>query len=93
MKLDIRMMRKIGRRIRQRRRLKSLTQEDLAELSGYSTGYIGSIENARKVPSIVFMFDVASALETSAADLLIDSRGGPDREEIKEKIHQLVDQL
>ncbi|HSR68182.1 MAG TPA: helix-turn-helix transcriptional regulator [Acidobacteriota bacterium] len=87
------MMRKIGRRIRHRRRLKKLTQEDLAERSGYSTGYIGSIENARKVPSIVFIFDVAAALETSAADLLIDSKGGPDREAIKDEIRQLVDQL
>lgn len=92
-KLNIQAMRKIGRRIRIRRKRLHLTQERLAELSGYSPGYIGSIEKARKVPSMTFLFDVADALSTTPSQLLIDFEGGPDREGLKNEIKLLVDQL
>lgn len=93
MKLSIQRMRKIGERIRWLRKRMKLTQERLAELSGYTPGYIGSIENARKVPSMPFLFDIASALDTSPSDLLIDARRGPDRDKIKAQIQELIDQL
>ncbi|HSR53347.1 MAG TPA: helix-turn-helix transcriptional regulator [Acidobacteriota bacterium] len=92
-KLNIQAMRKIGRRIRLLRKGLHLTQEKLAEISGYSPGYIGSIEKARKVPSMTFLFDVAYALQTSPSELLVDFDGGPDRESIKLEIKDLVDQL
>ena len=93
MKLSIQKMRKIGDRIRRLRKRMRLTQEKLAELSGYTPGYIGSVENARKVPSMPFLFDIASALDTSPSELLIDAGNGPDREKIKSQIKELVDQL
>ncbi|HSR52854.1 MAG TPA: helix-turn-helix transcriptional regulator [Acidobacteriota bacterium] len=93
MGLKIQDMRKVGARIRRLRRRKGLTQERLAEAAHYTPGYIGSIENARKTPSIEFLFDIAEALETSPAELLIDAGEGPDREAIKDQIKDLVDEL
>lgn len=91
--MKIPMVEKLGNRIRRVRKLRKLTQEALAEISGYSPGYIGSVENARKVPSLEFLFDVAEALMTSPSDLLIDCGEGPDREKIKAEIKELIDQL
>ncbi len=93
MKLNIQAMRKIGARICFLRKQRRMTQEQLAETSGYSPGYIGSVENARKVPSMAFIFDVANALKTSPSDLLIDTRGGPDREKLKGQIKELLEKL
>ena len=93
MPVKIPMVEELGGRIRRLRRRRKLTQEALAEISGYSPGYIGSVENARKVPSMEFVFDVAEALGTSPSDLLIECGEGPDREKIKAQIKQLVDQL
>ena len=92
-RLDIRNMRKIGHRIRLIRKVRKLTQEQLAEICGYTPGYIGSVENARKVPSMECLFDIAGALERSPSDLLVDIQNGPDREAIKLQIKKLVDQL
>ena len=86
-------MRKIGARLCRIRRLQRLTQEDLAQLSGYSPGYIGSVENARKVPSMEFLFNVASALGSTPSELLIDAGSGLDREGTKDRIKGLLDQL
>ncbi len=91
--MKIPMVEKLGVRIRRMRKRRKLTQEVLAEISGYSPGYIGSVENARKVPSMEFVFDLAEALGTSPSDLLIDCGEGPDREKIKTEVKQLVDLL
>ena len=91
--MKIPMVEKLGARIRHVRKRKGQTQELLAEVSGYSPGYIGSVENARRVPSMEFVFDIADALGTSPADLLIHCGKGPDREKIKGRVKELVDQL
>lgn len=52
------------------RRQRKLTQEDLAELSGLSTRYVGAIERADVSPSVTVLGRLADALEVDPAVLI-----------------------
>ncbi len=52
------------------RREKGLTQERLAELSGYTQQYLSGIEQGQRNPTIVTLFEIASALGVSHVDLV-----------------------
>ena len=52
------------------RKEKGLTQEALAEKSGLSQQYISGLENGRRNPTIVTLFELASALGVGHLDLL-----------------------
>lgn len=54
-----------------------LTQEQLAERCGCVPGYISEIETNKKQPSLDLIFNLASALETTASSLM----EGVDREQ------------
>ncbi len=62
----------IGKNIRRIRKTKKLRQEDLAELTGLSTNYIGSMERGEKVPSLETFITIANCLEVSSDILLAD---------------------
>jgi transcriptional regulator with XRE-family HTH domain len=55
------------RRIRQKRRL---TQEMFADISGFSQQYISSLEQGRRNPTVITLYELAVALEVSHLDLL-----------------------
>lgn len=63
---------KIGLKISYYRKLKSLTQEQLAELLGCGVSFIGQIEapNIYKAISLDTLFRIAKALESPAYKLL-----------------------
>ncbi len=63
---------KIGLKISYYRKLKSLTQEQLAELLGCGVSFIGQIEapNIYKAISLDTLFRIAKALEIPAYKLL-----------------------
>lgn len=90
---DIFMMRKIGMRIRQRRESQGCSREELARLSKCSREYIGRIERAERVPSLPYLFKIADCLGTSPAELLVDTKPGPNRDDVKRKIQDLLDEL
>lgn len=52
------------------RKEKGLTQEALAEKSGLSQQYISGLENGQRNPTIVTLFELASALDVCHLDLL-----------------------
>lgn len=52
------------------RREKGMTQEALAEKSGLSQQYISGLENGLRNPTIVTLFELASALDVSHLELL-----------------------
>lgn len=52
------------------RKEKGLTQEALAEKSGLSQQYISGLENGQRNPTIVTLFELASALGTTHVDLV-----------------------
>ena len=62
----------IGRNIRKFRLMRKLRQEDLAEITGLSTNYIGAVERGEKIPSLETFIDILNALSISADMVLFD---------------------
>ena len=62
----------IGENIRRYRNGKKLRQEDLAELVGVSTNYIGSLERGEKIPSLETFITIVNCLGVSSDMLLAD---------------------
>jgi transcriptional regulator with XRE-family HTH domain len=60
----------VGSNVRQARLNKGLTQEKFAERSGFSQQYLSSLENGRRNPSIVTIYELAQALGVSHVDLV-----------------------
>jgi transcriptional regulator with XRE-family HTH domain len=66
----------VGRNVGRIRREKGLTQEQLAEVSGFSQQYISGLEQGRRNPTVVTLYELAMALGVSHLDLL---RPDPDQ--------------
>ncbi len=62
----------LGNQIRKQRKLKKYTLEQLAEILGVSTTFIGQIERAKGIPSLETLVKIANALEVSVDSLLFD---------------------
>ena len=60
----------VGNNVRRIRQEKGLTQEQFAERSGFSQQYISSLENGRRNPTIVTIYEIATALGVSHIDLV-----------------------
>lgn len=63
----------IGKRIRQERKNKNITQEKLAELANISVQHICNIENSNTKLSLPVLIDIANALNSNAAIFLLGS--------------------
>ena len=63
----------LGRRVRQRRVMRELTQEELAEKAGISCSFVGHIERGEKKFSIGTLVALCNAMEISPNYLLQDS--------------------
>lgn len=62
---------KFGQRIRELRKARSLSQEQLAELTGFHRNYIGMIERGERNPALVNIEIFANTFEISLSELLI----------------------
>lgn len=62
----------LGKKIRDLRLRRGLTVQQLAEASGLSKGFISQVENERTSPSLATLADLATALETSVAYLVVE---------------------
>ncbi len=60
----------VGRNVRRLRQRKGLTQEEFAEISGFSQQYISSLERGRRNPTIVTLYELATALGVSHMELV-----------------------
>ncbi len=60
----------IGYKLRNLRRIKNLTQEELAERTDLSKGYISQIESNHASPSMETFLNLIEVLGTSASDFL-----------------------
>jgi transcriptional regulator with XRE-family HTH domain len=60
----------VGRNVKRIRQEKGLTQEQLAELSGFSQQYISGLEQGRRNPTVVSLYELATALGVSHMELL-----------------------
>lgn len=62
----------IGPRIRELRKSKGLSQEQLADLAGCDRTYVGMLERQQGNPSLSVLASVASALGATIHELLAD---------------------
>lgn len=63
-------LKKLGKQVRKLRKLKGLSQEKLAELSGLHRNYIGGIERGERNLAFLNLLRIARALEISPSELL-----------------------
>jgi transcriptional regulator with XRE-family HTH domain len=60
----------VGRNVERLRRAQGLTQEQLAERSGFSQQYISGLENGQRNPTVVTLYEIATALGATPVELL-----------------------
>lgn len=60
----------VGRNVRKVREKNGLTQEKLAEISGFSQQYISGLEQGKRNPTIVTIYELSQALGVNYLDLL-----------------------
>lgn len=60
----------VGLNVQRIRLRKRLTQEQLAEISGFSQQYISGLEKGRRNPTIITIYELALALGVSHTDLV-----------------------
>jgi transcriptional regulator with XRE-family HTH domain len=67
----------LGRKIKDLRLRRGLTVQQLGEATGLSKGFISQVENSRTSPSLATLQDLARALETSVAYLVVEEERVP----------------
>lgn len=67
----------LGRKIRDLRLRRGLTVQQLADASSLSKGFISQVENDRTSPSLATLRDLANALSTSVAYLVVEEEQMP----------------
>lgn len=75
-----------GKRLRDIRRRKDLTQEQLADLSGLSIQYVGEIERGKRNPSLTTIETLAKALTLPITDFFELQEFQIDPKDIKAKL-------
>jgi XRE family transcriptional regulator, aerobic/anaerobic benzoate catabolism transcriptional regulator len=83
-----RLLRNIGRRVGEVRRVRRVTQEQLAERVGLSPRYIQQIESGHGNPSIRALCEIAAQLRVEFAELLTpasNERARPGRPRTKRR--------
>ncbi len=63
-------LKQFGRQLQRIRAQKGLTQEELAELSGFDRTYISLLERGKRNPSLVAISRIADALGVQISELL-----------------------
>jgi transcriptional regulator with XRE-family HTH domain len=74
------MRRLVGRNVLRIRKSKNITQEKLAELSGFSQQYISGLEKGQRNPTVVTVYELSLALGVNYIELL-----KPDAQAKREK--------
>jgi transcriptional regulator with XRE-family HTH domain len=67
-RMDMRKL--VGRNFGKLRREKGFTQEQFAEISGFTQQYVSDLERGLRNPTVVSLFHLANALGISHIDLL-----------------------
>ena len=64
------MRRLVGRNVLRIRKSKEMTQEQLAEISGFSQQYISGLEKGQRNPTVVPIYELSVALDVDYLELL-----------------------
>ena len=65
----------VGRNVKRFREQKGLTQEQFAVISGFSQQYISSLERGHRNPTVITVYELASALGVRHLDLMRPVKG------------------
>jgi transcriptional regulator with XRE-family HTH domain len=68
------MRRLVGQNLKRIRLKKGLTQEQFADISGFSQQYISGLEGGKRNPTVVTVYELAVALGVSHMDLMRPTR-------------------
>jgi transcriptional regulator with XRE-family HTH domain len=60
----------VGRNVKRFRLKKGLTQEQFSEVSGFSQQYLSGLEQGKRNPTIVTLYELSRALGVSHMDLV-----------------------
>lgn len=60
----------VGQNLRRLRQRKGLTQEEFSALSGFSQQYISGLEKGHRNPTVVTLYELATALGESHIELV-----------------------
>jgi len=60
----------VGGNVRRLRQKRGLTQEEFANLSGHSQQYISGLEQGKRNPTVITVYELATALGVEYLDLL-----------------------
>lgn len=60
----------IGKNVRHFRKEMGLTQEQFADMSGFSQQYLSSLESGNRNPTVVTLYELATALKVKPHELL-----------------------
>ena len=83
----------LGKRIRELRKKKGLTQEELGARAGISYKYLGSIERGLENPSFRHLAKIARALGVELSELFQFHHLEPSRERLLKDINQLLSRM
>lgn len=88
------MQEQVGRRIRELRQARSLTQEAVAERAKVNGKYFGAIERGEVNVNLATMVRIADALQVPPADLLVqgDRPARSDGEVVEQLVQSVVQQ-
>jgi transcriptional regulator with XRE-family HTH domain len=64
------MRRLVAQNVRRIRQKRGLTQEKFSDISGFSQQYISGLEQGRRNPTVVTLYELARALDVSHMELL-----------------------
>jgi transcriptional regulator with XRE-family HTH domain len=75
----------VGRNVRRLRKRRGLTQEQFAEVSGFSQQYISSLEKGSRNPTVITLYELSVALGVSHMELVRPAKGQSDGESARQK--------
>ncbi|MND57387.1 anaerobic benzoate catabolism transcriptional regulator [compost metagenome] len=67
----------VGRNFLRLRREKGLTQEDVEQRSGFSQQYLSGLEQGKRNPTIITLYELAQALSVSHVELVLPDDDEP----------------
>ena len=81
----------LGQRIRELRKKRGLTQEELGDKAGINYKYLGSIERGLENPSFKHLVRIARAVNVELPELFDFDHLEPGREKLIKDLHLLLD--
>jgi transcriptional regulator with XRE-family HTH domain len=82
---------RIGKRIKELRKARGLSQERVAEMLDISTNYLSGIECGRENPTLDLLLRLAAALKVDVAALFSGAWFGLTEAELRRKLRALLD--